>query len=156
VEAENPEMRRNTKVHGLDQTGVPYKSGRREVGNYVRNRTGQTTFTTEELFHLSRLITMGQLSACFAHEVTNPLTLIRGHLRFIDETLSADHPLRANLEVIDRASQRIEDMSKNMLDFSKRKTRRSLPCDVGELLMEAVRFIEPYMRMSFVDVQLHV
>ena len=53
----------------------------------------------------SRLITIGELSACFAHEVTNPLMLIRGHVRFVEESLPADHPLRINFEVIERASR---------------------------------------------------
>jgi two-component system NtrC family sensor kinase len=113
-------------------------------------------FNTEELFHFSRLITMGQLSACFAHEVSNPLTLIRGHLRFIDESLTVGHPLRAHLEVIDRASRRIEQMAKNMLDFSKKKTRRLTQCEIGELLAEALRFIEPYTRTKFIDVRVQL
>src|SRR5439155_18620295 len=36
----------------------------------------RTQFTPDELLHFSRLITIGELSACFAHEVTNPLMLI--------------------------------------------------------------------------------
>ena len=116
----------------------------------------KTTFTTEELFHFSRLVTMGQLSACFAHEVTNPLTLIRGHLQFIDESLGPGHPLRANVEAIDRASRRIEEMAKRTLDFSKKKTRRMTLCDIRELIAEALRFIDPYVRTNFIDVQLQL
>jgi len=113
----------------------------------------RTTFTTEELFHHSRLITMGQLSACFAHEVRNPLTLINGHLRFIQDSLALDHPLRTNLEVIERSARRIEDMAKRMLDFGKKKTRRLGRCDIGELISDALRFVQPYFRSDFMDVQ---
>src|SRR4029077_10926951 len=137
-----------------EQTGLALKGAGQEVENYERD--GSVSVKAEELFHFSRLITMGQLSACFAHEVSNPLTLIRGHLRFIDESLSPDHPLRANLEVIDRASRRIEQMAKNTLDFSKNKTRLPARCDVGELLAEALRFIEPYTRTNFIDVRLQI
>ena len=143
---------RRTKVRELEQTGLAFKG----AGEELENEDGRASITTEELFHFSRLITLGQLSACFAHEASNPLTLIRGHLRFIDESLSVDHPLRANLEVIDRASRRIEQMAKNMLDFSKKKTRRPTQCDVGELLSEALRFIEPYTRTNFIDVRLQL
>jgi signal transduction histidine kinase len=116
----------------------------------------KTTFTTEELFHFSRLITMGQLAACFAHEVSNPLTLIRGHLRFIDESLSADSPLRTNVDVIDRSSRRIEEMARRMLNFSKKKTHRKQRCNVAELVDEALHFVQPYFRTVFIDVQTQV
>jgi two-component system NtrC family sensor kinase len=114
------------------------------------------TFTTQELLHFSRLITIGELSSCFAHEVTNPLTMIKGHLRFIDESLAADHPLRANFEVVERASRRIEEIARRMLDFSKKKTGGVCPCELGDLIPEALRFFEPYSRTNFIDVQLDI
>ena len=116
----------------------------------------RTTFSPDELLHFSRLITIGELSACFAHEVTNPLMLIRGHLRFVEDSLTPDHPLRINFEVIDRASRRIEEMAKRMLDFSKKRTRRTEPCAIAELVSDALRFVQPYVRARFIDVQVHL
>src|SRR5262245_12266114 len=113
----------------------------------------KTSLNTDEIIHLFRLITLGEFSACFAHEVKNPLTLIRGHLRFIDESLSEEHPLRTNFEAIDRASCRIEEMTKRMLDFSKKRVRRIEPCDIANLISDALRFVQPYIRPKFIDVQ---
>jgi signal transduction histidine kinase len=111
--------------------------------------------STTDLLHLSRLITTGQLSACFAHEVTHPLMLIRGHLRFIEETLGADHPLRANLEAIDRAERRIEDMAKRMLDFSRKGAPVSKHCDIEEVIADALGFMQPYFRNRHISVKVH-
>jgi two-component system, NtrC family, sensor kinase len=116
----------------------------------------RTTFTPDELLHFSRLITIGQLSACFAHEVTNPLMLIRGHLRFVEESLPADHPLRVNFDVIDRASRRIEEMAKKMLDFSKKRARRTEPSDLAEVISDALRFVQPYIRGQLVDIHTNI
>ena len=116
----------------------------------------RTSVNNEELLHFSRLITIGELSACFAHEVTNPLMLIRGHLRFVEESLPEDHPLRINFEVIDRASRRIEEMAKRMLDFGRKRTRRTEPCDIAEVISDALRFLQPYFRTQYVDVQIHM
>src|SRR2546423_11877669 len=109
------------------------------VAGTLTNATAQrgstrTNFNPDELLHFSRLIAIGELSACFAHEVTNPLMLIRGHMRFLDETLPAGDPLRANFEVIERASQRIEELAKCMLDFSRRRSPQTQPCELGELI----------------------
>jgi signal transduction histidine kinase len=116
----------------------------------------RTNFNPDELLHFSRLITIGELSACFAHEVTNPLMLIRGHVRFVEESLPPDHPLRNNFQVIDRASRRIEEIAKRMLDFSKKRTRQNEVCEIDELISDALRFVQPYLRTQFINVQVHL
>jgi signal transduction histidine kinase len=116
--------------------------------------SSKNSFTSDELLHLSRLITIGELSACFAHEVTNPLMLIRGHLRFIDEGLPPDSPLRISYEVIDRASRSIEQIAKRMLDFSRKRMPRTEECDIAEVISETLRFMQPYFRGQVVDVQI--
>ena len=116
----------------------------------------RTNFTAGELLHVSKLITMGELSACFAHEVTNPLMLIRGHLKLIEESLPPRHALRMNLDVIDRASRRIDEMAKRMLDFSKKRGAIREASDIADILSEALRFIQPYTRAQFVEVQVHL
>ena len=116
----------------------------------------KTSFGTDELLHFSRLITIGELSACFAHEVTNPLTLIRGHLRFAEESLAPDNPLRTHLEVIDKASSRIEEMAKRMLDFSKKRKRGTKRCNIAEVISDALRFVQPYFKNHFIDVHVQL
>jgi two-component system NtrC family sensor kinase len=109
-----------------------------------------------EIMHLSRLVTIGELSACFAHEVFNPLMLIQCHLRMIAEQISPDSPLRANVEAIQRASKRIEEMADRMLDFSRKRTPQTEPCDCGELVNEALRFMQPYLKGELVEIRRHI
>jgi signal transduction histidine kinase len=116
----------------------------------------RTNFNPDELLHFSRLITIGELSACFAHEVTNPLMLIRGHVRFVEESLPPDHPLRINFQVIDRASRRIEEIARRMLDFSKKRTRQNEVCEIDELISDALRFVQPYLRTQTIDIQVQL
>ena len=128
------------------------------VGRDAKTERGstRTNFNSDELLHFSRLITIGELSACFAHEVTNPLMLIRGHIRFVEESLPDDHPLRMNFEVIERASRRIEEMAKRMLDFSKKRARRTEACEIDELISDALRFVQPYLRTNYIDLQVQL
>jgi signal transduction histidine kinase len=116
----------------------------------------RTNFNAHKLLHFSRLVTIGELSACFAHEVTNPLMLIRGHLRFVEESLPPEHALRINFDVIDRASRRIEEMARRMLDFSRNRTARTEAADVAEIISDAMRFVQPYFRTQYIDVQVHL
>jgi len=125
------------------------------VGRETDNTVAKPTFRPDELFHFFRLITIGEFSACFAHEVRNPLTLIQGHVRCITENLTADHPMRSNVDAIDRASRRIEDMAKRMLDFSKKRTCHAELCDIRDLISDALRFVQPYIRVSLTNVEAH-
>jgi signal transduction histidine kinase len=116
----------------------------------------RTSFSQDELLHFSRLTTIGQMSACFAHEVRNPLTLILGHLRLVGESLPEDHPLRTNFDVIDRASRRIDEMSKTMLDFSRKRAQRIEPWNLAEVISGALGLVQPYMRAQSVDIQAQI
>jgi len=130
------------------------------AGHLIENargtRTTRTQFNNEELMHFSRLITIGELSSCFAHEVSNPLMLIRGHLQFLESSVTENHPLRTNFDVIDRASKRIEEMSKRMLDFSRKRVPKTEKTDFADVLSDAIRFIQPYFRTQYIDVRVHL
>jgi len=79
--------------------------------------------------------------------------LIRGHLRFIEETLEADHSLRISLEVIERASRRIEDMARRILDFSKKRSTHLESYDAAELVADSLRFVQPYFKDQSTEVR---
>jgi len=43
-----------------------------------------------------------------------------------------------------------------MLYFIKKRTRRTEACDIAELISDALRFVQPYIRSRFIDVQVHL
>src|ERR1051325_6267082 len=131
-------------------------AGTHETDAAGERYASRTNFSPEELMHFSRLITIGELFACFAHEVTNPLMLIRGHVRFMEESVPEQHPLRINFEIIERASRRIEEIAKRLLDFSRKRIRQIESCEIDELISDALRFVQPYLRSQYIDVQVHL
>jgi signal transduction histidine kinase len=118
--------------------------------------TGGLPGVQDELAHVSRLVTVGELAACFAHEVFNPLMMIQGHLRFLEEMMTETDPLRSHFEVIDRASRRIEDMARRMLDFSRKRTPQLEFANVRDLVDDAARFVHPYMQANTINVEVDV
>ena len=109
-----------------------------------------------DLLHVARLVTVGELSTCFAHDVMNPLMMIRGNLCFVNETLPSDHPARAYFDVIERAYTRIEDMAKRMLDFSRRRPTRLQCFDALEIVSDAIRFMQPYFQEKYTEVKVSI
>src|SRR5262249_22576618 len=52
--------------------------------------------------------------------------------------------------------RRIEEMARRMLDFGRKRSRRIEPCDVGDLISDALGFLQPSIRHPFIDVQLEL
>ena len=112
--------------------------------------------SSEDLVQVARMITVGELSSCFAREVLEPVTMIRGHLRFVRESLTPDNTLHMNVEVIDRACRRIEVMANRLIDFSQKRPSQLSSQEPGELVNEAVRFMGSYFQQQFADVKVEV
>jgi len=109
-----------------------------------------------DLLHVARLVTVGELSTCFAHDVMNPLMMIRGNLCFVNEALPSDHPARMYFEVIERAYTRIEDMARRMLDFSRKHPTRLQCFDALEIVSDAIRFVQPYFHEKYTEVKVSI
>jgi len=113
------------------------------------------TDSADRLLHLSRLAMIGELSACFAHDVANPLMVIQEYLRQIEEQTSSDNPVRDHVLAATAASDRLGQLAARMLDFSRKHPGRIEICDASELVRDAFRFVEPYLLLRSVRLEVH-
>ena len=104
-----------------------------------------------ELIRFSRLALIGEMVACFAHEVSNPLMVAQGHLRLIDEQTPDDHASRESVHAAVEAVERIGKMAAWMLDFNRKEPSSDGPFDVSEAIDDAYRFVGPYLNMRAVS-----
>ena len=104
-----------------------------------------------ELIRFSRLALIGEMVACFAHEVSNPLMLVQGHLRLIEEQTPDDHPARESVQAAAEATDRIGKMASWMLGFNRTGSALDEPCNVAEAIDDAYRFILPYLNIREVS-----
>ncbi|MFC6154976.1 sensor histidine kinase [Nocardioides yefusunii] len=99
-----------------------------------------------------------QLIATIAHELKNPIGVIRGHVELAQTAEGDDVP--RSLAVIDRGAKRLEMLADDLLVFSKadsidRPVSREL-VDVGALAREAVEFAQVTADRAGVDLDLVV
>ncbi len=80
------------------------KETRDQLEARVSERTAMLMKTQSELTHLSRVLSMGELTASIAHEIKQPLTAIVAHGDACLEWLSADPP---NLDKARHTAERI-------------------------------------------------
>ncbi|MBN2899457.1 MAG: transporter substrate-binding domain-containing protein [Clostridia bacterium] len=79
-----------------------------------------------------KMVAVGQLAAGVAHEIRNPIGLIRNHTylirRFLKESMSED--LSESLQVMDQSVERVNSIINNLLNFSKQESLVRTPIEL--------------------------
>jgi len=72
-----------------------------------------------QLEHDRQLKVLGQMSAVLGHEIKNPLASLKGHVQLLLEKLPFDHAGRKGAEVVLRETMRLEELSRQVLEFAR-------------------------------------
>jgi len=104
----------------------------------------------EQLAHVSRLSTMGEMAAGFAHEVNQPLTAITNYSRVAHRLLGdvsqpdiADKKMLATtLDKLEAQSHRASEVIQRIRGFVKKPKAGKEVLDIRSLLADTVKFAE--------------
>ncbi|WP_328188430.1 ATP-binding response regulator [Marinobacter sp. OP 3.4] len=100
----------------------------------------------DQLAHASRMATMGEMAAGFAHEVNQPLTAITNYARVALRMLRTDEPdpdlLSQTLEKIEAQSHRASEVVKRIRGFVRKPAVGKEVLSVAALLEETRQFAE--------------
>jgi PAS domain S-box-containing protein len=111
-----------------------------------------------ELAHAARVMTMGELSAALAHELTQPLTAILSNaqaaLRFLNPPLSDLEEVRAILADIVADDRRAGEVIQRLRGLLTRSEPERLPLDINEVIRDVVRLIHSELVIKNVTVVL--
>ncbi len=104
----------------------------------------------QELARAERLVGIGLLASGVAHEINNPLAIIRGNAELLEMSTSLDESDKYEVETIIKQVGRVERIVSNLLTFArtKKKCLRSFPMealldDILEQLGHQIP-LEPY------------
>jgi signal transduction histidine kinase len=124
------------------QTGLACEAAGRHGQELDRVRSHQ---------HAERLAVAGQLAAAVAHEVRNPLTVIRSTMQLV---LEADWPWeqkRPLLSGVMEEVDRIERTVARLLNLSRPLDIERIDVDLAEIAEEALTFVQPYVDTAAVS-----
>ena len=115
----------------------------RTVGAEKKNRLIQIEDCTEKVFterkfrQESKMIAVGQLSAGLAHEIRNPLGLIKNY-SYILRDFAEDDMASHSLDVIGESADRIDHLIENLLRFSRLSNDKPARLNVEQLLQNII------------------
>ncbi|MCM0082725.1 ATP-binding protein [Geomonas sp. Red32] len=92
--------------------------------------------TKEELLRVEKLAAIGELAAGVAHEINNPMAIIRGNTELLQLSIDEDDPNREEVETIFAQVKRVERIVTNLLKFARRERREQGTVQLNGLLKD--------------------
>ncbi|HEY9187380.1 MAG TPA: ATP-binding protein [Ignavibacteria bacterium] len=134
--------------HDLQRLSILTNNAAIAIQNYNINReliiaNENLKISQAKMIQVAKLAAVGELSGGLAHEINNPLQILLGHVQL----LQVDQDLPRRIEIIKEQIERISNITKRLLNFS-----RVVP---GEFKSEPVPILEALDEiLSLVDFQL--
>jgi PAS domain S-box-containing protein len=101
---------------------------RKEAAEALRQRE-------EQLRHAQKMEAIGRLAGGIAHDFNNLLTAILGYADLLLEELPADHPMRTDIEGIQKAGRSAASLTRELLAFSRKQVLQPVVLDMNEVVM---------------------
>ncbi|HJV66919.1 MAG TPA: ATP-binding protein [Geomonas sp.] len=109
--------------------------------------------TREELLRVEKLAAIGELAAGVAHEINNPMAIIRGNTELLQLALPEEDPNREEVDTIFTQVKRVERIVSSLLKFARRERRELGTVQLNALLHEIVAQIRHQEPLDGIKVQ---
>jgi two-component system cell cycle sensor histidine kinase/response regulator CckA len=128
-----------------NQEGVPYR-----LAGIAEDVTAQRELE-EQLRQANKMEAVGRLAGGIAHDFNNLLTVINGYTDVLLRRLSARDQVRADLNEIRSAGQRAQELTSQMLAFSRSRIRTTEVLNLQSVIEDVAKMLRP---MIGEDIQL--
>jgi len=108
--------------------------------------------TEENIRRTEKLTTLGLLSAEIAHEIRNPLTVIRLLFESLDLDFPADDVRARDMQIISEKLDQLEAIVSRVLNFGKSKEELRAPFDMREIIRDTLHLVRLKLQQSRIDV----
>jgi two-component system NtrC family sensor kinase len=94
------------------------------------------------LIYSEKQASVGRLAAGMAHEINNPLTGVLSYTYMLLKRKDLDNEMRSDLQVIAKATERVRDIVKGLLDFSRQTVLDRELSDINKIVKSTVLLLE--------------
>jgi two-component system NtrC family sensor kinase len=109
----------------------------------------------EALLQSEKLAAMGRLTSQIAHELNNPIYGIMNTLELLRTEIPPESKRRKILELSLSETQRLAEMLRNMLSFSKPEEEKRRPVKINELVEGILLVMEKQMKEANIKMETH-
>lgn len=112
--------------------------------------TPRKWFMKDRLLHSQKLAALGELSASIAHEINNPLAIIRQEAEIMGLILKKEEPpkahdlgeLQESVRMIVQQVDRCSEIIRNLLDFARKREPVVQAVDLNRIVEDMTRLVE--------------
>ena len=108
--------------------------------------------TQNRLIETERLAALGTLSASIAHEVNNPLAIIKNYLTIIDRLSGENGEIKSNIVVVQDEVNRIAGIVRQLLDFYRPSLPEKAEVDICTILKSTLDLLKVRLAESGIRV----
>ncbi|MFC1890200.1 sensor histidine kinase [Thermodesulfobacteriota bacterium] len=108
----------------------------------LRRREKELGSVRAMLLSTERIAASGRLTAILAHEVNNPLAIIKTSLQLINRKVTDKELIDRDLRNIDAESNRIAHLTKQLFDFYKPERSFVQPTNLDMVLVDVLNLVE--------------
>jgi signal transduction histidine kinase len=95
----------------------------------------------ERLVKSEGLAALGELAAGVAHEINNPIGIIKTYAEYLRRAAGEESPHHEDYEIIQKEAERCEKIVRRLLDFANPNVREVTEFDPKALIEEVVAFV---------------
>jgi two-component system NtrC family sensor kinase len=148
-------------IEGDLSASIIYDENGKEIASVgifkdLRERLGierELQKTQQALLQSEKLAAMGRLTSQIAHELNNPIYGIMNTFELLKTEIPPENKRRKILELALSETQRLAEMLRNMLSFSKPEEEKRRPVKLNELIDGILLVMEKQMRESNIKVE---
>jgi PAS domain S-box-containing protein len=160
--------RKDGGLYVLEQTITPLLDGRGTITHFIaiqhditerkraedalRVKDEELRMMSQQLWHATKLATMGELAASVAHELNNPLATVSLRAEALLAQTPPRAPMRHALEVISQETDRMGKLVADLLQFSRRSGQQRSTVDVRDEVDKTLELIQYHLRRRNVNV----
>jgi two-component system NtrC family sensor kinase len=125
----------------------------KELERKVEERTKALKETQVQLIQSGKLAAVGTLAAGVAHELNQPLMVIRGYAQeLLEDERIADAELREDLSRIEAQTTRMTAIISHLRDFSRQSKGTRQRTDLNQVVTQAFSFLDQQLRTRNIEV----
>jgi two-component system sensor histidine kinase AtoS len=143
-------------VHAQASVSRMRDPGGRQLGAVVTiEDVSEVKALTDQLMRADRLAALGELTAGVAHEVRNPLGIIRASVQLMEDSECDRQRVTSAAQVIKQEIDRLDRVIKALLDFGRPAAPTMRPVAVELVLEDVALFSTTFAKRSHVKLEHH-